>query len=58
VLKTTSGARTMAVDPSTHRIYLASAKFAPPAADAPAGRGRATIIPNSMTIFVYGINGK
>jgi DNA-binding beta-propeller fold protein YncE len=53
-LMTQRGARTMAVDPSTHRIYLASGKFGDP----PAGGGRAQLIPNSMTILVYGINGK
>ena len=52
------GARTMALDPATHRIYVATAKYGPPPADAPAGRGRATIIPNSMTILVYGLDGK
>ena len=57
-LKTAQGARTMALDSATHRIYLATAKFGPPPADAPAGRGRATIIPNSMTILVYGLDGK
>jgi DNA-binding beta-propeller fold protein YncE len=53
-LKTERGARTMAVDPTTHRIYLASGKFGDP----PAGGGRAQLIPNSMRILVYGINGK
>ena len=57
-LKTAQGARTMALDPATHRIYLATAQFGPPPADAPAGRGRATIIPNSMKILVYGMNGR
>jgi hypothetical protein len=53
-LKTERGARTMALDPSTHRIYLASGKFGDP----PAGGGRAQLLPNSMRIVVYGINGK
>jgi DNA-binding beta-propeller fold protein YncE len=53
-LKTERGARTMALDPSTHRIYLASGKFSDP----PAGGGRAQLLPNSMRILVYGINGK
>jgi len=53
-LKTERGARTMALDPSTHRIYLASAKFGEP----PAGGGRAQLIPGSMRILVYGVNGK
>jgi DNA-binding beta-propeller fold protein YncE len=53
-LKTTAGARTMALDPATHRIYLAAALFTP----APAGGGRAGIVPNSMHVKVYGIDGK
>jgi YVTN family beta-propeller protein len=53
-LKTAPGARTMALDPSTHRIYVAAAKYGPPAE----GRGRGAIIPGSLTVLVYGINGK
>jgi hypothetical protein len=48
----------MALDAATHRIYLAAAEYGPPPADAPAGRGRPTIIPNSMKILVYGLDGK
>ena len=57
-LKSAPGSRTMALDEATHRLYVASAKFGPPPADAPPGRGRATNIPNSMTILVYRLNGK
>lgn len=57
-LNTERGARTMALDPTTHRIYLAAAKFGPPPADAPPGRGRGTIVPDSFHILVYGIGGK
>jgi DNA-binding beta-propeller fold protein YncE len=53
-LKTERGARTMALDTVTHRIYLASGKFGEP----PPGGGRAQLLPNSMRILVYGINGK
>jgi DNA-binding beta-propeller fold protein YncE len=53
-LKTERGARTMTLDPATHRIYVASAKFGEP----PAGGGRATMVPNSLRILVYGLNGK
>jgi hypothetical protein len=53
-LKTERGARTMALDPSTHRIYFASVTFGEP----PAGGGRAQALPNSMRILVYGLNGK
>jgi YVTN family beta-propeller protein len=57
-LKTERGARTMALDPATHRIYVAAARFENPPADAPAGRGRATIVPNSLHVLVYGMQGK
>ena len=57
-LKTAQGARTMALDRATHRIYLAAAEYGPPPADAPPGRGRPTIIPNSMRLLVYGLDGK
>ncbi len=48
---TERGARTMALDPTTHRIYLASAKFAPPTA----GRRRPSMAPNSFVVLVYGV---
>jgi YVTN family beta-propeller protein len=57
-LATAQGARTMALDPATHRIYVATAKYGPPPPDAPAGRGRPTMIPNSMTVLVFGLHGK
>ena len=56
-LKTARGARTMALDPSTHRIYLAAANYEPPPAGAPAN-ARPQIVPNSMHLLVYGIDGK
>jgi len=50
-LKTEHGARTMTIDPATHKIYLASAKF-----DAPAeGQRRGKIQPGSFKIMVYGM---
>jgi YVTN family beta-propeller protein len=57
-LKTAQGARTMTVDLSTHRIYLPTAEFGPPPADAPAGRRWPTVVPGSMKILVYGLNGR
>jgi YVTN family beta-propeller protein len=56
-LQTSRGARTMAVDPSTHRIYLAAGKYEPVPADAPPD-ARPKLIPGSMHLLVYGINGK
>ena len=45
----------MALDPATHKFYVAAAKYGPPPAE---GRGRGAIIPGSMTVLVYGLNGK
>ena len=55
-LPTERGARTMTLDPVTHRIYLASAKFEPvpePAAGAP--RQRPKIVAGSFKVLVYGM---
>ena len=56
-LETARGARTMTLDPATHRIYVAAAKYENPAADAPAGT-RPTLVPGSMHLLVYGVGGK
>lgn len=55
VLKTERGARTLALDPQTHRIYLPTAQFGPPAVAAPgAAPGRPTILPDTFKVLVYG----
>jgi YVTN family beta-propeller protein len=48
-LDTRRGARTMALDPVSHRIYVAAQQMQP----APAGGGRAQAVPNSLRVFVY-----
>jgi YVTN family beta-propeller protein len=54
-LKTERGARTMALDPRTHRIYLPSAQFQPPPSPSPgASPARPTIVPNTLKLLVYG----
>jgi len=54
-LKTERGARTMALDPQTHRIYLPTAKFQPPPTPSPgASPSRPTIVPNTLKLLVYG----
>jgi DNA-binding beta-propeller fold protein YncE len=54
-LTTERGARTMALDSTTHKIYLASAKFEQPAEQTPgAPQQRPNIIPGSFKILVYG----
>jgi DNA-binding beta-propeller fold protein YncE len=47
-VKTPEGSRNMGLDPTNHRIYLASAKFGPP----PGGRGRAPVLPDSFAVLV------
>ena len=50
IVQTEKGARTLTIDPATHKLYLGSAKF-----DAPAeGQRRGKILPGSFKILVYG----
>jgi DNA-binding beta-propeller fold protein YncE len=52
---TQRGARTMALDPSTHQVYLATADFAatpPPAPGQP--RQRPATVPNTFVVLVFG----
>jgi DNA-binding beta-propeller fold protein YncE len=53
-LKTERGARTMTLDPKTHKIYLASAKFEVPAP----GQRRGRMLGESFKILVYGMDSK
>jgi YVTN family beta-propeller protein len=54
-LKTERGARTMALDPKTHRIYLPTAQFQPPPSPSPGQTPtRPTIVPNTLKLLVYG----
>jgi YVTN family beta-propeller protein len=54
-LQTERGARTMTIDPKSHRIYLPSAQFLPPPSPPPgATPARPTIVPNSLKLLVYG----
>ena len=53
-LKTEKGARTMTIDPATHKIYLASAKFEEPAP----GQRRGKVVPGSFKVLVYGLDKK
>jgi YVTN family beta-propeller protein len=53
-LKTERSARTMALDPKTHRIYLPSAQFEAPATPSPgASPIRPKMVPNTMKLLVY-----
>ncbi len=54
-VKTETGARTMAVDPRTHRIYLLAAEFGPAPATKPGERpGRPPVLPGSFHVLVVG----
>ena len=54
-LKTEQGARTIALDPKTHRIYLPTAQFQPPPSPSPGqSPTRPTIVPNTLKLLVYG----
>ena len=54
-LKTERGARTIALDPQTHRIYLPTAQFQPAPSPSPgAPPARPTIVPNTLKLLVYG----
>ena len=54
-LKTERGARTMALDPKTHRIYLPTAQFEPAPSPSPgASPARPKIIPSTLKLLVYG----
>ena len=53
-LKTERGARTMALDPKTHRIYLPSAQFEPAPSPSPGvSPARPRIVPNTLKLLVY-----
>ncbi|PYL09271.1 MAG: YVTN family beta-propeller domain-containing protein [Verrucomicrobia bacterium] len=57
-LKTERGARTMALDPKTHRIYLPTAQFQPAPSPTPgASPTRPTVVPNTLKLLVYGPSG-
>jgi YVTN family beta-propeller protein len=54
VLKTERGARTMALDPRTHRIYLPSAKFEPAPSPSPGvSPAHPRIVPNTLKLLVF-----
>src|ERR1700686_3964415 len=54
-VKTERGARTMAFDPETHRIFVVTAKFGPPpAATAQQPHPRPAILPDTFEVLVVG----
>ncbi len=56
-LTTVRSARTMTLDPTTHRIYLSAATYeAPSPADSATPRQRPRMVPGSFRVLVYGID--
>ena len=54
-VQTQRGARTMALDRKTHRVFLVTAQFGPPQPPKPGQRfRRPTIVPGSFTLLVFG----
>ena len=52
---TQAGARTLALDPKTHRLFLSAARFGPrPAPTAEMPRPRPTLVPGSFVVLVVG----
>jgi DNA-binding beta-propeller fold protein YncE len=54
-LDTARGARTMALDPVTHNIYLATAQV-DTSTNQPSGGRRMRFMPNTFKVLVYGMN--
>jgi hypothetical protein len=54
-LQTTRGARTMTIDPATHKIYLGAAKYQAPVPSAPTN-ARPLSLPDSFHVLVYGMS--
>jgi DNA-binding beta-propeller fold protein YncE len=48
-VQTPEGSRNMGLDPTNHRIFVASAKFGPPPAK---GRGRPPVLPGTFSLIV------
>jgi len=58
-LETSRGARTVAVDPATHRVYVAAVSYAPPDPNAPPPASgqrppRPTAVADSLKVLVFG----
>jgi DNA-binding beta-propeller fold protein YncE len=47
-VQTPQGSRNMGLDPANHRVFVASAKFGPPAN----GKGRGPVLPGSFSLMV------
>ena len=52
VVETPAASRNMGLDPTTHRIFMASGKFTPGVATAANPRPRPVIVPDSFAMLV------
>ncbi len=61
-LQTARGARTMTLDPRTHKIYLAAVDYQtpanPPTGNPPGKAARPQPVPDSFKVLVFGTDGK
>ena len=53
-IQTQPGARTMTIDPKTHRLYLSAATAAPVPEGQPQPQGRRNFVPGSFVVLVVG----
>jgi hypothetical protein len=53
-LQTERGARTMTLDPKTHRIYLLAAEYGPAPAKSGEKKGRPRVLPDTFHVLVVG----
>jgi DNA-binding beta-propeller fold protein YncE len=52
-VQTQTRAKTLAVDPKTHRVFLSAASFTPPPAATPANpKPRGTMVPGSFSVLI------
>jgi DNA-binding beta-propeller fold protein YncE len=51
-VQTPQGSRNMGLDPTNHRVFVASAKFGPPPAGATGSRARGPVLPGTFTLLV------
>jgi len=47
-IETPQGSRNMGLDPTNHRLFVASGRFTPP----PGGKGRPQVVPGSFEVLV------
>ena len=53
-IQTQRSARTIAVDPATHKLYLPAAEFGPPTEGKDGKKGKGQIVADSFTVVVVG----